>query len=432
MRQLNVYVPRDRSEDVLEAGRACDAVILARFDVEVDDRPFRQIIAYLSNAQVEPFLEQIEPINDLHVTFFPQGVLALTPPPSEAPDQVTDVQPLSPIETFLAGHQSIGSWAGFLGYAAAAGVVVWIGLFTGTVFLLTAAMLIAPFAGPAMNAAIATASGDGILLRKSIQRYAAALTVSAAVTFVLSLGFQLRAPTAAMLDYGQVSLTAVLIPLAAGAAGALFLTSSSRSSLVSGAAVGVLVAASLAPPVGIAGMAAAINRWDLVLGTVYVLVLQLVGINLSGAAIFRLFGLSQGGTRYETTSRWLFPVGLSINTLLLVGLLSWQLSQPIALQRPDLARRASAEMQETLRAHEWVELVEVTARFPQAGMRQDSFLLGEVMVLPREGGVIQPPDTLQRQLEHRLQEQLRRRWPHVKPLIQVNVLSRPEASSASR
>jgi uncharacterized membrane protein len=424
MRQLNVYVPRGKGADVLAAGRACEAVVLSRSNVEVDEQPFELVIACLSNAQVEPFLEQLEPVEDLHVTFFPQGVLALTPPPSEAPDQVTDVQPLSPIETFLAGHQSIGSWAGFLGYAAAAGVVVWVGLFTGTVFLLTAAMLIAPFAGPAMNAAIATASGDGILLRKSIQRYVAALAMTAVVALALSLGFQLRTPTSAMLDFGQVSLSAALIPLAAGAVGALFLTSSDRSSLVSGAAVGVLVAASLAPPVGIVGMAAATGRWDLVLSSTYVLVLQLIGINLSGAAVFRLFGLSQGGTRYETTSPRLFPVSLAVNTLLLAGLLGWQLSQPVALQRPDLARRATTEIKETLRDTEWIDPVEVTARFPQAGMRQDSFLIAEVMVLPRRDGVSLPPDTIQ-QLAHRLQDRLRRRWPHIRPLVEVNVLSWP-------
>lgn len=426
MRQLNVYIPRSKTHDVLAAGRACEAVVLARSEVTVDGRPFERVIAYLSNARVEFFLEQLEPIDDLHVTFFPQGVLTLVPPPSQAPDQVTDVQPLSPIETFLAGHQSIGAWGGFLGYAAAAGLVVWVGLFTETVFLLTAAMLIAPFAGPAMNAAIATASGDGILLRKSIQRYVAALTTSALVAFLLTLAFQLRNPTSAMLDFGQVSLTAALIPLAAGGVGALFLTSSDRSSLVSGASVGVLVAASLAPPVGITGMAAAIGRWDLALSSTYVLVLQLVGINLSGAAVFRLFGLSQGGTRYETTSNKLFPIGSTVSVLLLGALLAWQVTQPVALKRPDLARQASTEIQEILHDDQRAELLEVTTRFPQAGMRQDkSVLLGEVMVTPHRDGANMSPDSLQQQLESQLWDRLRHRWPKVRPLVTVRVLTRP-------
>ncbi|MGH2416529.1 MAG: DUF389 domain-containing protein, partial [Microcystaceae cyanobacterium] len=44
--------------------------------------------------------------------------------------------------------------------------------------LLVAAMLIAPFAGPAMNTAIATAWGDRKLLWRSILRYFAALSVT--------------------------------------------------------------------------------------------------------------------------------------------------------------------------------------------------------------------------------------------------------------
>lgn len=52
------------------------------------------------------------------------GVMALRSPPSEAPKQVKNVKECSPIEIFLGGLQSVGSWRGFLGYAAMAGFVV--------------------------------------------------------------------------------------------------------------------------------------------------------------------------------------------------------------------------------------------------------------------------------------------------------------------
>ena len=115
------------------------------------------VTVHISNSRVENLLRQLEEIQDLNVTLFPKGVIALRPPASEAPDQVTDVQQRSPLEVFLAGLQSVGSWWGFLSYAALGGIVVWIGLYTNTNYLLVAAMLIAPFAGPAMNLAIATA-----------------------------------------------------------------------------------------------------------------------------------------------------------------------------------------------------------------------------------------------------------------------------------
>jgi len=189
--------------------------------------------------------------------------IALRPPASEAPQQVKNVTSRSPIEIFLSGLQSVGSWRSFLAYAAVAGVIVWIGLYTNTSYLLVAAMLIAPFAGPAMNTAIATARGDLQLLGRSVPRYFSALLVTIAITFLLSLLLQQQSATSLMLDSSQVSAVAVLLPLAAGAAGALNLVQSERSSLVSGAAAAMLVAASLAPPAGIIGMASAIGYGSL-------------------------------------------------------------------------------------------------------------------------------------------------------------------------
>lgn len=77
-------------------------------------------------------------------------------PADEVPQALTDTQPRSSIEVFLGGVQSIGSWQSFLIYAVIAGIIVWIGLYTNSVFLLVASMLIAPFGGPAMNVAISS------------------------------------------------------------------------------------------------------------------------------------------------------------------------------------------------------------------------------------------------------------------------------------
>ncbi|WP_336231445.1 DUF389 domain-containing protein [Scytonema sp. PRP1] len=187
--------------------------------------------------------------------------MTLQPPADEAAQQVTDVAARSPIEVFLSGLQSVGSWKGFLGYAAAAGVVVWIGLFTNTSYLLVAAMLIAPFAGPAMNVALATARGDRHLLGRSLVRYFAALAVAIAVAAFLSFGLRQQVITEQMAATSTISAVAVLLPVVAGAAGALNLVQSERSSLVSGAATGMLIAASLAPPAGLVGMAGVMGRW---------------------------------------------------------------------------------------------------------------------------------------------------------------------------
>jgi hypothetical protein len=221
MRQLLVQVPRGCGQQAFDIAKACNGTNLTQLEAIGNDGLLDVVVVHVSNGKVEELLEKLEALPNLHVTLLPRGVIALQPPTSEASQQVKDVEVRSPIEIFLSGLQSVGSWKGFLGYAAAAGVVVWIGLFTNTSYLLVAAMLIAPFAGPAMNAAIATARGDGKLLRRSLYRYFAALAVTIVVAGTLSLIMQQKVVTSSMNATSTVSAVAVLLPLVAGAAGAL-------------------------------------------------------------------------------------------------------------------------------------------------------------------------------------------------------------------
>ncbi|WP_420807087.1 DUF389 domain-containing protein [Trichormus azollae] len=108
---------------------------------------------------------------------------------------------------------------------------------------------------------------------------------------------------------------AVILPLAVRAAGALNLVQSDRSSLVSGAATGILVAASLAPPVGIVGIAGTVGRWDMAISGLFLLFLQQSGINFSAALLFRVFRLSAQGTRYQHGKKRVFFSALVITVI---------------------------------------------------------------------------------------------------------------------
>lgn len=263
MRQLLIHVPHGQGSTVVEIARRHGGEHLAWVEASGGDEPLDLVVAHVANREMEGMLAELEPIPDLHVALLPVGAILLQPPASELASTATEVSALSPIEVYLSGLQSAGSWRGFLSYAIVAGVVVWIGLFTNTIFLLLGAMLLAPFAGPAMNLAIATARGDARLLLQSLLRYLAALTLTIMVSGALSLALRQEVPSVLMVETSHISSVAVLLPLAAGAAGALYLVQSQRSSLVSGASVGVLIAASLAPPAGLIGMAAAIGTWQM-------------------------------------------------------------------------------------------------------------------------------------------------------------------------
>ncbi len=384
------------------------------------------LVVSLPNQQVGPFIQSLDGLDEVRITLIPRGVVAFHPPAEDAPDEVTDVGMRSPIEVFLAGLQSIGSWTGFIGYAIAAGVVVWIGLFTNTIYLLTASMLIAPFAGPAMNTAIGSATGNARLLRRSVLRYGVGLLITATAAGLLSLLMGQQIATPLMVETSQISTVSILLPLVAGAAGALFLVQSERDSLVSGAAVGVLVAASLAPPTGLVGMSVVLGDWPFVKSALFVLVAQLVGINLSGALTFRAFGLETRGTRFLQGTKWLFPAALAVSAVVLVGLFAWQLSDPPELQRSSRAQRAAFEIRQAVDESGLGEPVEVEARFTRAQISGQNTLLGVVYV-QRADSVRMERAAMAQALTRRIQGRLLDQGFDVSPLVSVTVLDPPPA-----
>ncbi|MEJ6480103.1 DUF389 domain-containing protein [Nostoc punctiforme UO1] len=214
MRQLIIQVPRGNGKAVIDIAKSHNGVNLARFEGNAEE-PIDVMIVHVSNREVGKVLEKLQELPKVQITLIPTGVMTLQPPASEAPQQVVDVEERSPIEIFLSGLQSVGSWRGFLGYAALAGFIVWIGLYTNTAYLLMAAMLIAPLGDPVMNTAIAPCSSDRKFLGRSILRYFAALAVTIATTWLLSLILRQEILSSLMVGSSQVSAVAVILPLAA-------------------------------------------------------------------------------------------------------------------------------------------------------------------------------------------------------------------------
>lgn len=425
MRQLFVKAPRGQGPNILKIAEEHDGENLVQLNGTDEDREWDWVVMHLGNAKVGSVLRDLEAQPDTYTTLVPQSVLPMQPPAEKLAEYITDLSPLSPMEVWLNGIQSMGSWSSYLSYAVAASIVVWIAMFTNTIFLLVAAMLIAPFAGPAMNVAIGTASGDWSLLWHNMVRYFAALGVTVGVTALLSIILRQGTATLTMVNVSEVSSMSVLLPLVTGAAGALNLVQPQRSSLVSGTAVGLLVAAALAPPAGLIGMAAAIGRWDMTVNALFKLLLQLVAINLSGALVFRLFGLSAADVRYNK-GRYpkVFWGSLAFTSVALVALLIWQFSTPPNLQRSTVAQRAVNQVEEVLKASELGTLVEANLRFTRPSVEDQETLLGDIYVQRTDSLV--SDEAIRQQLTTQIQQELRTLPGNVVPLINITILAAPD------
>jgi uncharacterized hydrophobic protein (TIGR00271 family) len=424
MRYLMVKVPAGAGEKVLEtAGRHSGQNMLCLEGRDAEDK-WETVFASFNNREAGKFMKDLEKFDKVQVTFFPHDVLTMMPPQTEVSEKITDVLPRSPMEVWLNGLQSIGSWKGFFGYAISAAIVAWIAMLTNTIYLLVAAMILAPFAGPAMNIAIATATGDSRLLWRNLLRYFTALTVTVVISFLLSLLLQLEAATTTMVSVSEVSTVAVLLPLVAGAAGAINLIQAESNSLVSGTAVGLLVAASLAPPSALIGMAGSMERWDLVGNGAFILALQLVGINLGGTIVFRFFGLKTEGQRYERGRPVIFYLSMAVSMVLLAGLLVGQFATTPDLQRSTREQRAASEIQDVVEAFPYADLIHQDVRFPRPKTSGLDVLLGSVYVQRTDGAEL-PGEEIQQQLRMEIQRHLLQEGFNITPLMEVIVLEPP-------
>jgi uncharacterized hydrophobic protein (TIGR00271 family) len=419
MRQLTLKVPEGKGEEVKKIAEKFEAKNI--FNIPQEDADL--VVVHLRNKTIDSFLQEIDSISEAEINFIPSGIITLSPPASEAPQQVREVDIKSPIEIYLSGIQSVGSLKGFIGYAFSAGVVVWIGLYAQTMYLLTASMLIAPFAGPAMNAALATSAGEGSLLRKSIKRYFIALIVTVATSALLTLIMGQKYATSLMISVSQISEVAVFLPLIAGFAGALNLVQAERDSLVSGAAVGVLVAASLAPPAGVLGMSLAMGNWVLAQSGVFLLFLQLIGINLAASLVFRFYGdIDTKGARFQQGKRTVFWSSMGVSAVALAGLLFWQFAHSPQLQKSSVDSEVEKISKNVLNSFEDIEVIEATARFTRGNAKGVEPILLQFDLVRNSSGRELSDEALKEQITSLISQRVKEKYPNVQPVYNITFL----------
>jgi uncharacterized hydrophobic protein (TIGR00271 family) len=425
MRQLFVKVPSGKGERVLELAGDHQGRNMVKWDGQQEDQAWDVVMIFVNNRQVGPLVNSLGEIPEAQISLVPIGTIPMAPPDEKVQDSITNITQRSPMEIWLNGMMSIGAWKGFLGYTISGSLVVWIAMFTNSAFLLIAAMLIAPYAGPAMNLAIATATGDWTLLHRNLVRYFVSLGLTILITAAVSLILRQDVATSFMVDVSQVPAVVVLLPLVAGAAGAINLINADNNSLVSGTAAGVLVAASLAPPAALVGMASAVGRWDMVVNGVFLLIIQLIGINLAGSLLFRLYGqLKPSGSRYQHGKNWIAGVSYAVSLIILAGMLFWQFSDPPHLQRQTRAQNAVSVVQDIIDESELASLIEANMRFTRPEQADQNTLLGIVYV-ERLPETHMNDEEISALLQHDIQQGLLARGFNVIPLIQVNVLDPP-------
>ncbi len=117
-------------------------------------------------------------------------------------------------------------------------------------------------------------------------------------------------------------------------------------------------------------MASLIGRWDMAKSGLFLLILQLVGINLAGAIVFRLVSLQPGGPRYTRGKPWVVWISGALTIVGFLAVLLWQCgSDPPTFQRATLEERLRAVVGEVVASEPAAILAESTVRFTRADIR---------------------------------------------------------------
>ena len=171
-------------------------------------------------------------------------------------------------------------------------------------------------------------------------------------------------------------------------------------------------------------MATALGPWGMVVDGLFLLLLHLVGINLSAALVLRFFGLSPQGARYDRGKKWMFPATLSATAIAIAALLTSQFSNSPNLQRSSRAQRVNAEIQKVVNNSSLVDLVEANVRFTRANISGQNTLLCVVYVQRRSETDATAPEIRDR-LTREIQNHLRQQRLNATPLVDISVLDQP-------
>ncbi len=194
-------------------------------------------------------------------------------------------------------------------------IVCAVGLARSNVAVIIGAMVIAPLLGPNVGLALGVTLGDFALILRALRENF--LRIGAALVFAVVVGiiFQIDSQMPEILSRTSISYTDIVIALAAGAAGALALSTGAPATLI-----GVMVAAALMPPLVVTGMLSALGNYSGALGALQLLAVNLISINLAGVLTFLAMGIRPGSEDDVSKARILTTLALVVWILLLAVL----------------------------------------------------------------------------------------------------------------
>ncbi|WP_339104146.1 TIGR00341 family protein [Haloterrigena salinisoli] len=213
----------------------------------------------------------------------------------------------------------------FAAMTAISGIVATTGVLLNSLAVLVGAMVIAPLLGPAMASSVATVLDDRRLFVRGIELQLAGIGVAMASALAFAVFARTSSVVAAVVDleaslglgsHGLPPSLLVTVAVCSGIAGGLGMATTGITDLI-----GVMIAAAIMPPIGVVGVGVAWGEPAAVLGSLVVVAVNLIAINVGAIATLWTVGFHPSDrSRIRTTRGAIIRRVVLLTVLLLVAL----------------------------------------------------------------------------------------------------------------
>jgi uncharacterized hydrophobic protein (TIGR00341 family) len=293
LRWIEIAAPPERLSAV--RGRIEEAEVHDWWLSGSDDRVVVRVV--LDRKRVEGLLEALEPMcadgDEGGLRVLVGNVEAMLPEPEieEEPangeKEEDDPDRLSRFELIDRVRRDAQLDRQYIFMVILSSIVAAIGLTRGNVAVVVGAMVIAPLLAPNMALALAATLGDFKLGGTAVRTGMIGMSIAVVLGGVLGRVMTVDPSVPEIASRTAIHELDIVLALAAGAAGALAVTTG-----VSGALVGVMVAVALLPPLLVMALLAGAGEWRGAWGALLLYSTNVASVNLAGIAVFLSRGIT--------------------------------------------------------------------------------------------------------------------------------------------
>lgn len=289
-RMIELFLPRDYAQKLLDDFKETDFDVHGLWTEDLDDD--KKIIRVLvasggTEAIIDEFEKRFAWLKDYRVVLLP--VEATLPRPVEDKNTVArkrDVGRIHREELYTDVLETAKLNPVFLVMVALSTIVAAVGLVRDSSIIVLSAMVIAPLLGPNVALSLATTLGDRKLGRAAMKSAAVGFFVAIGLSVLIGIVFPISPHNPEIATRTYVGFGDIALALAAGAAGAIAITTGASASLI-----GVMVAIALLPPTVVTGVLIGAGHFRKAFGAGELLAINLVCLNMAAVLTFVIRGI---------------------------------------------------------------------------------------------------------------------------------------------